>query len=194
MVMLPEATRSPPTLSTAMNATWIARPAVLPAMELHVAACTLARHASVAAASSRSPSRSSAPDALTVRNAPNMRSSAAPITPTDSCARFDARLMRGTTTPMTTTASPSAARVTASMTGSSSAISTMVAPSVRKPVIPPTRVPMVTSRSSVVSAVTLDMRSPGSCRSTADSRSRSSRASRPRRASRTTDSAVRRRT
>ena len=131
MVVLPEATRSPPTLSTAMNATWMARPAVLPAMALHVAACTLARHASVAAASSRSPSRSSAPDALTVRNAPNMRSSAAPITPTDSCARFDARLMRGTTTPMTTTASPSAARVTASMTGSSSAISTMVAPSVR---------------------------------------------------------------
>ena len=47
------------------------------------------------------PSRSSAPDALTVRNAPNMRSSAAPITPTDSCARLAARLMRGTTTPMT---------------------------------------------------------------------------------------------
>ena len=177
-----------------MNATWIARPAVLPAMELQVAACTLARHASVAAASSRVPSRSSAPDALTVRNAPNMRSSEAPIAPTDSCARLEARLMCGTTTPMTTTASPSAARVTASMTGSSSAISTMVAPSVSAPVTPLTTVDVVTSRSSVVSEVTRAIRSPGSCGSTADTRRRSSRPSRPRRAVSTTDSAVRRRT
>ena len=177
-----------------MNATWIDSPAVLPAMAFHIAARTLARHASVAAASSRCPSRSSAPEALTVRKAPNIRSRAAPIRPTDSCACRDARLMRGTTSPMTTTARPRATTVTASMTTSRSPISTTVAARVSTPVTPPTSVAMMTSRSSVVSEVTRDMRSPGSCRSTADSRSRSSRDSSPRRAARTTDSAVRRRT
>lgn len=50
---------------------------------------------------------------------------------------------------------------------------------------------VVTSRSSVVSAVTRDIRSPGSVFSTADSRSRNNRDSSPRRAAKTTDSPVR---
>ena len=71
------------------------------------------------------------------------------------------------------------------------AISTTVATSVSAPVTPPTSDDVVTSRSSVVSAVTRDIRSPGSLWSTAATRSRSSRATSPRRAVSTTDSAVR---
>ena len=64
----------------------MASPAVLPAAADHLAARTLCRHDSSAAACTVCSSRCSAPDALTVRNAPNIRSSAAPIAPTDSCA------------------------------------------------------------------------------------------------------------
>ena len=64
---------------------------MLPATADHFAARTLACQAPTAAPSTRSPSRSSAPEALTMRTAPNMRSSAAPIAPTDSCARLAAR-------------------------------------------------------------------------------------------------------
>src|SRR5215813_5222903 len=85
-LIAPEVTRAPPTARMARNAHCTDRPAVFPAIACHLAARMSARHAWRAAAWMRSPSRRSAPDALMVRNAPSIRSSAAPITPTEFCA------------------------------------------------------------------------------------------------------------
>ena len=134
-----------------MNAHWMDRPAVLPAIASHLAARRSARQASRAAAWMRWPSRCSAPDALTVRNAPSIRSSAAPITPTLSWARRAARPILGTTRPMTTAARMNTPSVTPNSTRSSRLISTSVAIRVMPPVTTPTIEPVVTSRSSVVS-------------------------------------------
>ena len=60
-----------------------------------------------------------------------------------------------------------------------------------RPVTAPTSETVVTARSSVVPAVTRDIRSSGSARSTADMRSRSSRATAPHRTVSTTASPVR---
>ena len=120
-----------------------------------------------------------------------MRSSAVPIAPTDSWAWEVAREMRGTTTPVTTWAPPSTATVTTNSSGSSSAIIVTVASSISVLVTADTNDPVVTSRSSVVSAVTRAIRSPGSLRSTAGTRSHTRWDTKRRRASRTTDSAAR---
>ncbi len=116
------------------------------------------------------------------------------MSPTDSCAWRAARWIRGTTMPMTSAARTSTATVTASSTASTKAINTIVASSVSAPVKPDTSVCEVTWRSSVVSAVTLDIRSPGSFVSIAGSRSLKSRSSSVRLAASTTDSPVRSRT
>lgn len=177
-----------------MKAVCIASPAVLPAAADHLAARTLCRQDSSAAACSVSSSRCSAPDAFTVRSAPSTLSSEAPITPTASCARRLARLIRGTITPRTVPAQTITASVTPSSTGSTRPIITTVAASVSPPVPRPTSESVVTSRSSVVSEVIRAMRSPGSLRSTAVIRSRSRYEESARRAPSTTDSAVRRST
>ncbi len=194
MSIAPVATRAPPTASTVMNATCIDSPAVLPAAAVHLAARTLCRHDSSAAACSVRSSRSSAPDAFTVRSAPRTRSSEAPITPTASCACRLARLMRGTIRLSTVPAPAITASVTPSRTGSTTPIITTVATSVSPPVPRPTSESVVTSRSRVVSEVMRAIRSPGSLRSTAGIRSRSRYDDRARRAPSTTDSAVRRST
>src|SRR5262249_23926493 len=62
-------------------------------MALYFAARTLSRQAAVAAASIRCSSWVSAPEALMVRIAPSMRSSAAPMSPTDSWTPRAARAM-----------------------------------------------------------------------------------------------------
>ncbi len=175
--MAPDAVRAPPMLSTARNEICTDRPAMLPASALHFAARTPARQAASAASSTRCFSRCSAPDAFTIRNAPNVRSSEAPISPTASCAPRDALLMRGMTTPITRPATTSTAAVTSSSTRSTRPISTTVAIRVNTPVTPETSDWVTTDRSSVVSEVTRDIRSPGSAPSTADSRRRSSRSS-----------------
>ncbi len=190
----PVATRAPPAASTVMNAICMASPAVLPAAADHLAARTLCRHDSSAAACRVRSSRGSAPDAFTVRSAPSIRSSEAPITPTASCACRLARLMCGTITPRTVPAPRITASVTPSSTGSTRPIMTTVAISVSPPVPRPTSESVVTSRSRVVSEVILAIRSPGSLRSTAVIRSRSRYDDRVRRAPSTTDSAVRRST
>ena len=69
-----------------MNATWIDRPAVLPAMAFHIAARTLAAPRVGGGGVHPLPLALLGAEALTVRNTPNIRSSAAPISPTDSCA------------------------------------------------------------------------------------------------------------
>ena len=194
MSMAPVATRAPPTARTVMKATCIARPAVFPASADHLAARTLCRHDSSAAACMARSSRCSAPDALMVRSAPRVRSSEAPIAPTASCARLLARLIRGTITPITVPAARTTPRVTPVSTGSTNPIITSVATRVSPPVPSPTSESVVTSRSSVVSEVIRAIRSPGSLRSTADMRSRSRCDTRPRRAPSTTDSAVHRST
>ncbi len=190
----PVATRAPPTASTVMKAIWMASPAVLPAAADHLAARTLCRHDSSAASCSARSSRCSAPDAFTVRRAPSTRSSAAPITPTAFWASLLARLMCGAISPITVPAPAITASVTPSSTGSTSPIITIVATSVSPPVPRPTSDSEVTVRNSVVSEVIRAIRSPGSVRSTAATRSRSRYDDRVRRASSTTDSAVRRST
>ncbi len=192
--MAPEATRAPPTVSTAKNDICTASPAVLPASADHFAALTPARHAEMAALRMRSSSRASAPDAFTVRMAPNMRSITAPMAPTDSCAARAARLMRGTTRTMIAAARMSTERVTASSRASTNAIKASVARRVRLPVMAETRDCVATDRTSVVSAVTRDMRSPGSMFSTAATHRRTSREISRSRAESTIDSPVRSRT
>ena len=93
--MAPDATRAPPTPSTARNDTCTAKNAAVPASAVHLELRTPSRHETSAAARMTSASRSSAPDALTVRNAPRIRSSAAPIAPTASCAALVARWIWG---------------------------------------------------------------------------------------------------
>ena len=91
------------------------------------ATSTPRRHARRAARPTVAISRSSAPLALTVRNAPSERSSTDPMPPTAACDRSVARRIRGTTT---STASPLTARtasVTPSSSGSSRAIRTTAA-------------------------------------------------------------------
>ncbi|CAM5228524.1 hypothetical protein SGLAM104S_06340 [Streptomyces glaucescens] len=102
--------------------------------------------------------------------------------------------MRGTITPSTVPAPNTTAMVTPSSTGSTRPIITTVATRVSPPVPRPTRESVVTSRSRVVSEVIRAIRSPGSLRSTAATRSRSRYDDRARRAPSTTDSAVRRST
>ena len=87
----------------------------------------------------------------------------------------------------TTTIVPS---VTPSSGRSSHAIRTTIATMVRAAVTPFTTDRVATSRSSTVSEVTRDIRSPGRLRSMADMRSRSIRPTRWSRADRTTNSAV----
>ncbi len=193
-LIAPEVTRAPPTARMARNAHWIERPAVFPAIACHFAAPMSARHAPRAAAWMRSPSRRSAPDALIVRNAPSIRSSAAPIAPTESCACRAARPILGTTTPITSAVRLNKATVTPSSTTSIRPIRTSVATRVTLPVTTPTTEPVVTSRSNVVSEVTRDIKSPGSVRSRPPIVSPSRRSTSRCRAASTTDSAVRRST
>jgi hypothetical protein len=129
-----------------------------------------------------------------VRNAPSIRSSAAPITPTEFCAWRAARPILGTTTPMTTAVTLNTPMVTPSKTTSIRPIRTSVATRVRLPVTTPTTELVVTSRSNVVSEVTRDIKSPGSARSRPPIVSPSRRSTSRRRAASTTDSAVRRST
>ena len=63
----PDATRAPPTARTARNASSTARLSAEPSTASHFAPRTPWRHALRAAASTRAASRSSAPDAFTVR-------------------------------------------------------------------------------------------------------------------------------
>lgn len=81
--------------------------------------------------------------------------------------------------------------VTPSSTTSTRAIRARVASKANMLVTPETSDWVATCRSKVVSAVTRDIRSPGSAPSTADNRSRSSRVTNCRRAASTTDSPVR---
>jgi hypothetical protein len=160
-------------------------------MASHFALFTPCRHARRAAFSAPAVSRSSAPDAFTVRNAPKARSSMEEISPTASCERSVACPIRGisrATAPPASTTTPS---VTASSTPSKAAMITIAATRATAPVAAETTARVVTARNSVVSEVTRDIRSPGGIRSTSASRSRSSRPMRVRRAARTTDSAVR---
>ena len=100
-VIAPLSTRAPPTPRTTRKATWIARPALVPATELQRAKLMPSSCAPFAAVPIRRSSTPSAPDALTVLNAPSARSSAPPIAPTERCAWRDARRSRGMTTPIT---------------------------------------------------------------------------------------------
>jgi hypothetical protein len=134
--------------------------------------------------------RSSAPLAFTVRNAPRARSSTDPIWPTAAWDRLVARRIRGTTTSTATAFKASTARVTRRSTGSSRAISTTEAAIRKMPLTECTRPYVVTVRSSVVSEVTRDSRSPGLSRSIAPTLSRSRCEVRPLRALSTTLSAA----
>ncbi len=187
----PDATRAPPTASTARKASCTASSSAEPAADSHLALFTPCRQARRAAASTRAVSRPSAPDAFTVRNAPKARSSATEISPTASCDRSVARAIFGMTSataPPTSTTTPS---VTPSSTTSSKAIITIAATNATAPVAAETTACVLTARSSVVSEVTRDIRSPGGIRSNSAIRSRNSRPTTVRRAARTTDSAVR---
>lgn len=187
----PDATRAPPTPSTARNANWTASPSAEPAAASHFALVTPCRHARSDAASNRATSRSSAPDAFTVRNAPKDRSNATDRSPTASCDRSVARAILGITSataPPTSTTTPS---VTPSRTTSNTAINTIAATNATAPPAAATTAWVLTARSSVVSEITRDIRSPGGTRSHSPSRSRSSRPTNVRRAVSTTDSAVR---
>jgi hypothetical protein len=187
----PDATRAPPTASTARKASWTASSSAEPATASHFALFTPCRHARRAAASTRALSRSSAPDAFTVRNAPRDRSSAPETSPTASCARSVACAIFGITSPTAPPTSTTTRSVTPSSTTSRYAIITMAATKATAPVAAETTAWVLTARSSVVSEVTRDIRSPGGVRSHSAIRSRSSRPTRVRRAARTTDSAVR---
>lgn len=189
--MSADATRAPPTASTARNASSTARLSAVPSRASHFAPRTPCRHARRADASPRAVSRSSAPDALTVRNAPKTRSRPVDISPTAAWERSAACPIFGSTraAPAPTTATTPS--VTPSRKASRKAITTTAATSVSAPVAALTTACVLTARSSVVSEVTRDIRSPGCVRSTAVSRSRSSRPIRLRRAASTTDSAVR---
>jgi hypothetical protein len=99
--------------------------------------------------------------------------------------------MCGTITRTIIWAAPSTPMVTPSSSGSSSAISVMVARKVRLAVTAETTEVVLTSRSRVVSALTRDIRSPGSCSSSAGICSRTNLETNRCRATSTTDSAVR---
>ncbi len=134
-------------------------------MACHNAAVTPSRHAVRAARWIEASSRCSAPEALTVRNAPSTRSNSAPIRPTDSWDRVIACLIRGSTTHCTRPTNTNTSRVTPSSTRSRTAISTITATRVSEPVRPSTSDRVVTSRRRTVSEVTRDIRSPGAVRS-----------------------------
>jgi hypothetical protein len=120
----PLATRRPPMPRTARNEIWTASPAEASMRAVQPAPSTPRRHARRAASPTAAISRSSAPLALTVRNAPSVRSSTEPIRPTAAWFRSLARRIRGTTTSTATPFTARTARVTSSSTASSMAIST----------------------------------------------------------------------
>ena len=174
-LIFPDATWAAPVPSTARNANWIASSEVLPTTACHTSARSPARHARCAASCRRAPSRSSAPEAFTVRNAPNMRSSAVLIAPTASCVSRVARPILGKITLSMSTAPATTIRVTPNRTTSRSPISTSAVSAVSTPVTAETAALLTTARSSVVSTVARAIRSPGSLRSSAPMVSRSSR-------------------
>jgi hypothetical protein len=113
------------------------------------------------------------------------------ISPTASCERSVARAIFGITSAAAPPTSATTPSVTPSSTTSRNAIITIAAPKATAPVAAETTAWVLTARSSVVSEVTRDIRSPGGIRSHSAIRRRSNRPTRVRRAARTTDSAVR---
>ncbi len=187
---MPAATNAPPMPRTARNDTCSDSSETTDSAAFQRAPRNPARRAVSAAAVTASVSRSSAPDAFTVRAAPSARSSAAPISPTDSCACSVAARIRGATTATTTPTIASTTTLTPNNRRSSTAISTSDPTSPTTPLTTSTNPDVAAVRSQAVSAVAREIRSPGARASSSATRSRTSRPASDRRTVSTTRSPV----
>ena len=160
IVMVPLATRKPPTPSTTRNDTCMAMPAIGTTRAEILATWMPIRQAPLASSSTAAISRSVAFEARTVRTALMARSTLAARSPTLACAARLAARMRCDSSVTVTTDTAITSTVRPSSTGSITSMAMSAPTNVSEPPIASTKPWVSTARSSVVSDPTRETRSP----------------------------------